>query len=139
MGVRDIRIPPFNPRNPEVFRMSPSFRAGLIVLGLLSAVDLTGPLFTDGEHPPMAIAIAGAVIGLASLVMIVFAARGSRRAAITLVVLRALSALSAVPAFYEPGVPPEARVLVGAAIVLTVVGIGLVLTPSRRVSKADVR
>ena len=119
--------------------MSPTFRAGLGLLGLLSAADLAGPLLTDGEHPPMAIALAGAVIGLASLVMIVFAARGSRRAAITLVVLRALSALSAVPAFFEPDVPAEVRILVGAAIAVTAVGIGLVLTPSRRVSKAVAR
>jgi hypothetical protein len=119
--------------------MSPSFRAGLIVLGLLSAVDLTGPLFTDGDHPPMSIALAGSVVGLASLVMIFFAVRGSRRATITLVVLRALSALSAVPAFFEPGVPAGLRVLVAAAIAVTAVGIGLVLTPSRRVSKAAAR
>lgn len=119
--------------------MSASFRAGLIVLGLLAAADLAGPLLTDGEHPPMAIAMAGAVVGLVSLVMIVFAARGSGRATITLVVLRALAALSAVPAFFEPGVPAGARVFAGAGIVLTVLGIGLVLTPSRRVSKADLR
>ena len=36
------------------------YRAGLIVLGLLSLVDLAGPLITDGQHPPMVIALIGA-------------------------------------------------------------------------------
>jgi hypothetical protein len=112
--------------------MSPTFRAGLGVLGLLSLADLATPLLSDGEHPPMAIALASAVVGLASLVLIVFAARGSRGATIGLIVLRALSALSAVPAFLEPEVPAAAQIAAGAAIILTVLGIGLALVPNRQ-------
>ena len=37
--------------------MTRVYRAGLIVLGLLSLVELTGPLTTDGHHPPMVIAL----------------------------------------------------------------------------------
>ena len=40
--------------------MTRLYRAGLIVLGLLSLVDLAGPLITDGQHPPMVIALIGA-------------------------------------------------------------------------------
>jgi hypothetical protein len=112
--------------------MSPSFRAGLVVLGVLSAADLAMPLLTDGDHPPMAIALGGAAVGLASLVLIWLATRRSRGATIGLIVLRALSALSAVPAFIEPGVPAAARIAAGVGIVLTVLGIGLVLVPSRQ-------
>ena len=80
--------------------MSRSLRAGLIVLGVLSVLDLLTPLVTDGEHPPMAIALGSAVIGLASLVLAVSAWRGAMRAVLPLVVLRALSAISAVPAVF---------------------------------------
>ena len=119
--------------------MSPSFRAGLGVLGLLSVGDLALPLLSDGEHPPMPIALAGAAIGLASIILIVFAARGSRGSTIGLIVLRALSALAAVPAFFEPDVPAAAQILAVVGVALAAVGIALVLMPSRRVSQAGVR
>lgn len=112
--------------------MSPTFRTGLVLLGLLSVGDLATPLLSDGEHPPMAIALAGSVLGLVSLVLIYLAARGSRGATIGLIVLRVLSALSAVPAFTESGVPAAARIAAGVGIVLTVIGVGLLLVPSRQ-------
>jgi hypothetical protein len=135
--VRDIRTV-LSTRTTEDL-MSVSFRAGLGVLGLLSAADLALPLLSDGEHPPMPIALVAAGIGLASLVLIVFAVRGSRRATIALIVLRTLSALAAVPAFYEAGVPATARILAGAGVALTILGIALVLTPSRRVGHVGAR
>ena len=39
--------------------MSTTFRAGLVVLGVLSVGDLAAPLLTDGETPPMVIALIG--------------------------------------------------------------------------------
>lgn len=51
--------------------MSPSSRAGLVLLGLLSAIDLFLPLLTDGETPPMGVALVAAALGLASLALIV--------------------------------------------------------------------
>ena len=41
-------------RYVEMTRLS---RAGLIMLGLLSLVSLAEPLITDGQHPPMTIAL----------------------------------------------------------------------------------
>lgn len=107
--------------------MSRSFRAGLLVLGLLSALDLLLPLLTDGEHPPVAIALATAAVGLASLVLVVSAWRGARRAVLPLIILRALSALSAIPAIVEPGVPAPVVLMVVAGLLLTALGIALVL------------
>ncbi|TWP50411.1 hypothetical protein FKR81_19725 [Lentzea tibetensis] len=107
--------------------MSRSTRAGLIVLGVLSVLDLLLPLLTDGEHPPMAIALVAAALGLASLVLVVSAWRGATRAVVPLVVLRALSALGAVPAAVVPGVPQPAIIAAGAGVLLTAVGIVLVL------------
>src|SRR5688572_8577561 len=96
-----------------------AFRAGLIVLAVLSAFDLFLPLLTDGEHPPMAVALATSVIGLVSLILIVAAWRGGTRPVPALIVLRSLSALSAVPAFMAPGVPTAALVVAASGIVLT--------------------
>jgi hypothetical protein len=72
-------------------------QGGLVVLGLLSVVDLFGPLMTDGDHPPMAIAVGGSVVGLISLILLAFAWQGKRWALAPLITLRIASALLAVP------------------------------------------
>ena len=112
--------------------MSRVFHTGLIVLGLLSLVDLAGPLLTDGEHPPMVIALIGAGFGLVSIILVILAWPGRVAVAITLVVVRFLSALAAVPAFLEPGVPTGPMTAAGVGIGLTVVGAALVLAGLRR-------
>jgi hypothetical protein len=114
--------------------MSRTFRAGLLVFGLLSALDLASPLMTDGEHPPMSIALVGSAIGLISLVLVVFAWRGVRRAVVPLIVLRVLSALTAVPAFLTPDVPAAARAAAAVGLALTAIATALVLKPSRQPS-----
>ncbi len=53
-------------------------------------------------------------------------------AAVGLVALRVLSALTAVPAFFFEGVPVVPMVLAGVAISLTLVGSVLVLSGIRR-------
>jgi hypothetical protein len=112
--------------------MSTTYRAGLVLLGVISLGDLTAPLYTDGQHPPMFIALIGSAIGLLSLVLVVLAWRGRVAAAIGLVVLRLLSALTAVPAFLEPGVPVVPMVLAGIAITVTLIGVGCVFAGLRR-------
>jgi len=114
-------------------------RAGLVVLGALSALDLLAPLLTDGEHPPMSIALLVAALGLASLVLVVSAWRGARRAVWPLIALRLLSALSAVPAFFVPGVPAIAVAAASAVIVLTMAGIALVVPAALRPAVAGAR
>lgn len=111
--------------------MSRTLRAGLLLLGLLSLLDLSLPLLTDGAHPPMAVALATAAVGLASLALVISAWRGARGAVPVLVILRALSALAAVPAVVEPGVPLPLVLAVAATMLATIVGITLVL--ARRV------
>ncbi len=76
--------------------MSYVYRAGLVVLGVLSLGDLAAPLLTDGQTPPMSIALIGAGLGLVSLILIVLAWRGRVAAAVGAVVVRLLSALTAV-------------------------------------------
>jgi hypothetical protein len=119
--------------------MTRLYRAGLIVLGLLSLVELAGPLTTDGQHPPMVIALIGAGLGLISIVLVILAWPGRMSAAIAVIVLRLLSALTAVPAFLVPDVPTGAKVAAGVGISLTVVGSALVLAGLRRPVLADAR
>ena len=106
--------------------MSRSYRTGLVLLGVLSVLDLAGPLMTDGDHPPMSIALIGSALGLASLALVVAAWRGSPRAVLPLVVLRLLSALSAVPAFFVDDVPAGIIALVVVIVAATLVGVALV-------------
>jgi hypothetical protein len=112
--------------------MTRLFRAGLIVLGLLSLVEVAGPVTTDGQHPPMQIALIGAGLGLISIVLVILAWPGRMAPAIGVIVLRLLSALTAVPAFLVPDVPIGAKIAAGVGITLTVVGAALVLAGLRR-------
>jgi hypothetical protein len=106
--------------------MSRSFRTGLVLLGVLSVLDLAGPLTTDGDHPPMWVALIGAALGLASLACVAIVWRGSRRAVLPLVALRLVSALSAVPAFFVDDVPAGVVALVVVFIAVTLAGVALV-------------
>ena len=112
------------------------YRAGLVVLGVFALADLASPLLTDGETPPMSIALIGSALGLLSLILIALAWRGRLAAAIGAIVLRLLSALTAVPAFLFDGVPTAAKVLAGITIALAVVGSTLVLVGYRRPAAA---
>jgi uncharacterized integral membrane protein len=116
----------------EVKEMSTLYRSGLVLLGLLSVLDLTAPLYTDGQHPPMIIAMIGSVLGLLSIVLVGLAWRGRAAAAVGLSVIRVLSALTAVPAFYVGGVPGPIMAVAGSFIILTVVGVVLTLAGLRR-------
>lgn len=119
--------------------MSTTFRAGLVVLGVLSLADLAAPLMTDGETPPMEIALIGSALGAVSLLLAALAWRGRTGPAIGLVAVRALSALTAVPAFFVSGVPAAVMALAGTAIALTVIGSVLVLAGLRRPALAGAR
>jgi hypothetical protein len=107
--------------------MSALYRSGVVLLGVLSVIGLTTALFTDGQHPPVIIAIIGAVLDLISI------------AAIGLCVVRVLSALTAVPAFYVGGVPGPIMAVAGTFIVFTIVGVVLTLAGSRRPALVDAR
>jgi hypothetical protein len=111
------------------------YKLGLVVLGLVSVADLLTPVLTDGEHPPMEIAIGAAVVGLVSLVLIVFAWRGKRWSLAPLITLRLASALLAVPAFFTSGVPAGAVAAAGVGVAATVFGVVAVLLPSRELER----
>jgi hypothetical protein len=111
------------------------FRTGLLILGLLSVADLALPLLTDGETPPVPVALTAAALGLASLVLVVSAWRGARKAILPLIVLRALSAATALPAFFVADVPAPALATAAGVVLLTVAGVVLVLTDRTAVAR----
>ena len=119
--------------------MSRSYRVGLIILGVLSVADLASPLITDGQHPPMFIALIGSAFGVISIVLSILAWRGRQAAAVALIAVRLLSALTAVPAFTTPGVPTVPMILAGVFIALTLAGVVSVLSGFRRVAAASAR
>ena len=119
--------------------MSRSSRAGLLVLGALSLGDCAAPLITDGQHPPMSIALIGSALGVVSIVLAILAWRGRTPAAIGLVAVRLLSALTAVPAFTMGDIPLVPKVLAAVLIVGTLVGAVLTLSGIRQLAPADVR
>ncbi len=104
---------------------------GLVLAGLFALMDVIPLPAGDGEHPPVAVVIAGAVLGLITLVGIVPAWRGSRAGVVAVIVTRLLSALTAVPAFFVEGVPGPAVGAAAAGIVLTLVCVAL-LAPALR-------
>ncbi|WBQ07827.1 hypothetical protein [Kribbella sp. CA-293567] len=114
--------------------MNRRFRAGLVILGLLSLGDLAAPLLTDGEHPPMSIALIASALGLVSLILVGLAWRGERRAVVPLIVLRVVAALSAVPAFFAGGVPAAAVGVAALFLVLTGLGTAMLLLPARQLA-----
>ena len=135
---RDLTVVGDGPtgRRQGRLEMSRTFRAGLAVFGLLSLGDLAAPLLTDGEHPPMSIALIASALGLVSLVLVIAAWRGARRAVVPLIVLRVVSALSAVPAFFAGDVPAAAMVAAALVVVLTALGTALLLVPAPQLAGA---
>jgi hypothetical protein len=112
---------------------TPLLTAGLVLAGLLGLADLATPLVTDGEHPPMAIAVIGAGLGLATLVAAVAAWRGSRGAAWVVIATRLVSAVTALPAFVVPDVPAPAVLAAAVGVAVTVLAAGLIVAALARV------
>jgi len=104
---------------------------GLVIAGLLSMVDLVLAVTGDGEYPPRAITLTGAVLAVATIVGIVLALRGRRTGVWIVVVARGLSAMAAIPAFFIGDVPSAAVAGAAAVVVLTVAALVLLVSSLR--------
>ncbi len=104
-------------------------RLGLALLALLSCLDIATLALTDGSHPPYSVAVLDALLGAASLALVVACWRGTGRALVPLILLRAISALTVVPVFVIGGVPAAVIVAGAAILAATVLGIILVARP----------
>jgi hypothetical protein len=103
-----------------------SLTVGLVLAGLLGLGDIATLPFGDGEHPPLPVAIVGAVLGLITVVGVVLGWRGRRSGITAVIVTRLLSALAAVPAFFADGVPAPAVGAAAVGIAVTLASVALV-------------
>ena len=112
---------------------SKSFVTGLVIAGLLALGDVTTPLTSDGEHPPMVIGLIDLALGLVTIAGIVLAWRRASRGGITaIIVTRLLSIMTALPAFFVDDVPGPVKVVVAVGLAITLLCVGLVASALRR-------
>jgi hypothetical protein len=107
-------------------------KTALVVLGVLSVVDLSLPFVTDGDNPPMTVAVISAALGVASLGCLRGAWRGQRPALVGVVVTRLLSALLTLPVFFVGDVPAGVVAVSAATVAVTVLAIVAALAGSRQ-------
>lgn len=102
-----------------------------VVLALVDVVALLTPS-PPAEGPPVEVLVFSTVMGVATLVGAGWFARAGRRAALrVMAVSRILSAITALPAFFVPGVPPVFVAWGAAVVVLTIVAVVLLMSRSR--------
>lgn len=99
-----------------------ALRTGLVLAGVLGVLDIGAGVvqFSGAGLFPAAIAILIIALGIATVVLVPFAWRGRRAAAWTVAVLRLVSAMTGLPAFFVPGVPLPAIIAASTGIVLAV-------------------
>jgi hypothetical protein len=103
-----------------------------VVLGVVDIASLLIPTQPDGQGPPLSVTIFSGVMGVITVVAAVVVGRsGSRIAVRVMAVARILSGLTAVPAFFEPDVPPIFVAFAAAIVVLTVVAVVLLMSRAR--------
>jgi hypothetical protein len=111
-----------------------SLTTGVILLVVLSLFDaLYPPLFGVGGGATADVIVISLALGVLSLIALALWAAWTRsqsgrpRVAMWVaVVVRVLSALSAIPAFFVTEVPAGAKIAAGFVVVLTIVGVLLV-------------
>jgi hypothetical protein len=101
------------------------------VMGVLDIVVIpTTP--KDQPGPPMPVMILDTILGVITVVAVVIAWRSHSHGAIRITAgARILSMLTALPAFFVDGVPNPVRLLVAAFVVVTVLTVALLLSPSK--------
>jgi hypothetical protein len=117
-----------------VARLSRRNKIGLAVAGILGLVDTASLLMPrpgPGElGPPVAVLIVDTILGLVTLLAVVYTVRTAARAGARVVAgSRVLSTITALPAFFVPGVPPGLVAVAAVAVVVTLVTVWLVLSP----------
>lgn len=118
--------------------LSRTNRIGLglaLVLGVLDALNLllTPPTPPGAEGPPLEVLVATTVLGVITIAAGVWAWRTGSRTGVRIVAgSRILSAVTALPAFFVPGVPAVFVLLAAVFVLLTVVSVGMLLARPRR-------
>jgi hypothetical protein len=109
-------------------------RTGLIIAAVLAAGDLALSVGQIAGTDPVALVVTVAVViaAIATLVLVPFTWNGRRGPAVAIAVLRPLSALTALPAFFFPSVPAAFVALAASGILLAAAAAALILFGMRR-------
>lgn len=109
-------------------------KVGLVLAGLLSAASIPSVLAPtpEGEEgPPLAILVTSTVLGVIGLIAVISAWRSGNRAAIRVAAgALIVNLLTSLPAFFVD-VPAAIKLLVGVSVLLTVLAVALMFSPSR--------
>jgi hypothetical protein len=108
-------------------------KVGLVLAGLLGLADIAGGIsqLTSDALLPMVVAATAIGLGVLTVVLVPFAWRGAGWASWTIIGTRAVSAMTALPAFFVPGVPAAAVIAATVGIALAVLAIALMLVRGR--------
>ncbi|MCF2531643.1 hypothetical protein [Yinghuangia soli] len=102
-----------------------------VFLGLIGATSFFGAPGGEGdsEGPPQGVLIADGVLGVITLIAVVYAWRTADRTGSRIVAgSRILAAVTSLPAFFVEGVPAFVVALVAVLVVVTAVTVALVLS-----------
>ncbi len=109
-------------------------KVGLALAGVLSASSISSAFAPapDGEAPPLAIVVLGTILGVIGLIAVIIAWRGGKPAAIRLAAgALIINLLASLPAFFVD-IPAGLKLLVGISVLLTVLAVALMFSPSRQ-------
>jgi hypothetical protein len=124
-------------RTPAIVRPTTTIKTGLTALAVAGILDLLLLLALGIHGAPVAVVIAASGLGLATLIGVATAWRGSRAGLLTAVVARVVDTLLGIPAFF---LHPPAWVQAERAtmLALSVVGVVLVASGLRRGTPTEV-
>ncbi|MBB1514559.1 hypothetical protein H5398_01000 [Tessaracoccus sp. MC1679] len=108
---------------------------GLVLAGLYSLTNIPSALIpvTGEVGPPFIVLVLGSVLGVIGLMAVIIGWRTDHPAAHRIATgAVAISALTALPAFFVAGVPVLLRVMAGSSILLAIVIAVLLLAPTQR-------
>jgi hypothetical protein len=109
-------------------------KIGLVLATVLGLGDIVGlfaiPSPAAGEEgPPVAVLIAAGILGVITLIAVVWTWRGGDRVAARIVAgTRILSAVTSLPVFFVGDVPAGLMAVASVGIVLTLIAVWLVLS-----------
>ncbi|WP_416981354.1 hypothetical protein [Streptomyces sp. T028] len=109
-------------------------KVGLVLAGILGLLDLSNVFMIPAEDsdtpgPPTAVFVATAVLGLITVIAVVYTWRTADRSGSRAVAgSRTLSVIIALPAFFTDGIEAGAMLSVSVFVIVSVVVIALVLS-----------
>lgn len=112
--------------------MRTSQKVGIVLAGLYSLSSVPSVVTpTPDPGPPMFILVIGSVLGVIGVVASVLAWRGSAPAARLTAGAIIVITLTGLPALFVDGIPAAVRALVGVSVLVTVLAVYLMFSPSR--------